>query len=58
MTINRTMFKATVAASLAAKRSLSVSAIPASEVQARLRELGVWLGTPGEAVPDVLKQAS
>lgn len=49
---------AAIAASLAAKRGVSVSAIPASEVQARLRELGVWLGTPGEEVPDVLKQAS
>jgi hypothetical protein len=49
---------AAIAASLAAKRGVSVSKIPASNVQARLRELGVWLGTPGEEVPDVLKQAS
>jgi hypothetical protein len=34
------------------------SAVPVADVQARLRELGVWLGTPGEEVPDVLKQAS
>ncbi|MDB5522304.1 MAG: ribulose,5-biphosphate synthetase [Rhizobium sp.] len=47
-----------IAAALAAKRGVSTSQISASEVQARLRELGVWLGTPGEDVPDVLKQAS
>ncbi|CCV16004.1 FAD-dependent oxidoreductase [Mesorhizobium sp. STM 4661] len=49
---------AAIAASLAAKRNLPISGIAASEVQARLREQGVWLGTPGEDVPDVLKQAS
>jgi hypothetical protein len=49
---------AAIATSLAAKRGVTVSAIPAGDVQARLRELGVWLGTPGEEVPDVLKQAS
>ena len=47
-----------IAAALAAKRNVPTSAITASEVQARLKELGVWLGTPGEDVPDVLRQAS
>ncbi len=49
---------AAIAASLAAKRGVIVSKIAAGEVQVRLRELGVWLGTPGEEVPAVLKQAS
>ena len=49
---------AAIAASLAARRGVSVSAVPVGDVQARLRELGVWLGTPGEAVPEVLRQAS
>jgi hypothetical protein len=49
---------AAIAATLAAAQGLRISAIPASAVQTRLRSLGVWLGTPGEAVPDVLKQAS
>jgi hypothetical protein len=49
---------AAIAAALAAKRDVPTSQIAASDVQARLRELGVWLGAPGEAVPDVLKQAS
>ena len=49
---------AAIAASLAAARGVRISAIPASDVQERLRKHGVWLGTPGEAVPDVLKQAS
>lgn len=47
-----------IAAALAAKRNVPTSAITASEVQARLKELGVWLGTPGEDIPDVLRQAS
>ena len=49
---------AAIAASLAAARGVSISAVPAEDVQARLRELGVWLGTPGEEVPDILKKAS
>lgn len=49
---------AAIAASLAANRNVPISGIAASEVQARLREQGVWLGTPGEDIPDVLKQAS
>ncbi|MFI0846871.1 FAD-dependent oxidoreductase [Mesorhizobium sp. IMUNJ 23232] len=49
---------AAIAASLAAARGVLVSAVSAGDVQARLRELGVWLGTPGEEVPDVLKKAS
>jgi FAD dependent oxidoreductase len=49
---------AAIAASLAAEQGVRISAISASVVQERLRTLGVWLGTPGEAVPDVLKQAS
>jgi hypothetical protein len=49
---------AAIAAALAAKRGVATSAVPVADVQARLRELGVWLGTPGEEVPDVLKQAS
>jgi hypothetical protein len=49
---------AALAAALAARRGVPTSAIPAADVQAKLRELGVWLGTPGEALPDVLKQAS
>ncbi|MDQ0391895.1 FAD-dependent oxidoreductase [Labrys monachus] len=48
---------AAIAAATAAARGLSVSAIPVGEIQARLREHGAWLGTPGEAVPDVLKKA-
>jgi hypothetical protein len=48
---------AAIAAALAAKRGVMVSAIPVGDVQGRLREHGVWLGTPGEALPDVLKQA-
>ena len=48
---------AAVAAALAASRGVPVSSIEAEEVQKRLRELGVWLGVPGEDVPDVLKQA-
>ncbi|WP_313665719.1 FAD-dependent oxidoreductase [Shinella sp.] len=44
-----------IAAALAAKRNVPTSAITASEVQARLKALGVWLGTPDEDVPDVLK---
>ena len=49
---------AAIAASLAAARGVPVSAIAASDVQERLKKHGVWLGTPGDAVPDVLKQAS
>jgi hypothetical protein len=49
---------AAIAAALAAKRGVAVSAVPVAEVQARLKELGAWLGTPDEAVPDVLRQAS
>jgi hypothetical protein len=49
---------AAIAAALAAARNVPVSAIPVGDVQARLREHGVWLGTPGEEVPDLLKQAS
>ena len=49
---------AAIAASLAAARGVPVSQISAGEVQERLRKHGVWLGTPGEDVPDVLKQAS
>jgi FAD dependent oxidoreductase len=49
---------AAIAAALASAQGVRVSAIPASAVQARLRALGTWLGTPGEAVPDDLKQAS
>jgi hypothetical protein len=49
---------AAIAASLAAARGVSISAIPSGDVQARLRELGVWLGTPGEEVPEILKKAS
>jgi hypothetical protein len=49
---------AAIAASLAAKRGAAISTISVGEVQARLRELGAWLGTPGETVPEVLKQAS
>ncbi|HEY6632206.1 MAG TPA: FAD-dependent oxidoreductase, partial [Rhizobiaceae bacterium] len=49
---------AAIAATLAAKRGVATSAVPVGDVQARLRELGAWLGTPGEDVPDVLKQAS
>jgi hypothetical protein len=48
---------AAIAASLAAKRGVTLSAVPVGDVQERLRGHGVWLGTPGEAVPDVLKQA-
>lgn len=49
---------AAIAAALAAKRGVPTSAISVADIQARLREHGVWLGTPGEAVPDLLKQAS
>lgn len=49
---------AAIAATLAAQRGVSVSEVPVADVQARLKELGVWLGTPGEAVPEVLRQAS
>jgi hypothetical protein len=48
---------AAIAASLAAKRGVPVSAVPVGDVQGRLRDHGVWLGTPGEAVPEVLRQA-
>jgi hypothetical protein len=48
---------AAIAAALAAKRGVTVSAIPVGDVQGRLREHGVWLGTPGEALPEVLRQA-
>ncbi|SOC47373.1 FAD dependent oxidoreductase [Rhizobium subbaraonis] len=47
-----------IAAALAARRGVLTSVIRAEEVQARLRELGVWLGTPEESVPDVLRQVS
>lgn len=49
---------AAIGAALAASRGVPTSAIAAGDIQARLRELKVWLGTPGEDVPDVLKQAS
>lgn len=49
---------AAIAAVMAAKTGQSVASIPVSDVQARLRELGVWLGTPDEKIPTVLKQAS
>ncbi|MFC5586829.1 FAD-dependent oxidoreductase [Nitratireductor kimnyeongensis] len=46
---------AAVAAALAAARGVPISKIEAADVQARLRELGVWLGTPDEDVPEVLQ---
>ncbi len=49
---------AAIAVSLAAASGVRVSTVAVGEVQARLRALGTWLGTPGEVVPDVLKQAS
>ena len=48
---------AAIAAAMAAGRRVPTSQIPVAEVQARLRELGVWLGTPEEPVPEVLRQA-
>lgn len=48
---------AAIAASLAASRSISASKVPVKDVQDRLRALNVWLGTPGEAVPELLKAA-
>jgi hypothetical protein len=49
---------AAYAAALASGRSVPVSEISVSEIQQKLRGNGVWLGTPGEETPDVLKQAS
>ena len=49
---------AAIAAALAASRGVLTSSINVGDIQTRLRELKVWLGTPGEDVPDVLKQAS
>jgi hypothetical protein len=49
---------AAIAAALAASRGVPTSSIDVGDIQTRLRELKVWLGTPGEEVPDVLKQAS
>ncbi|PSJ59551.1 FAD-dependent oxidoreductase [Kumtagia ephedrae] len=48
---------AAIAATFAARRGVAVSAVPVGDVQARLKELGVWLGTPGEEVPEVLRKA-
>jgi hypothetical protein len=48
---------AAIAAAFAARRGVAVSAVPVGDVQARLKELGVWLGTPGEEVPEVLRKA-
>jgi hypothetical protein len=48
---------AAIGAALAASRGIPTSAVPVADVQARLRQLNIWLGTPGETVPELLRSA-
>lgn len=49
---------AAIASALAAARGIALREVSIRDVQKRLLDLGVWLGTPGEDVPEVLRDAS